>query len=159
MKKEIIIIYETPAELTGFKNAFGQIAEKFTFHYASTAKEGLRLLRSKAIDLVFTKYHMSQKTGLFFLAVMRESNKFRRIKIYLYGEDISPEESEMARLLGATGCFQLEEDVNVFVHKLRAMLNPQLIPGYIFLTRQNPVDFSRILESGICREDSQTFYR
>jgi len=111
-----------------------------------TAKEGFQILKRNNIDIAFVKYGLSEIDGLQFLAAARAFTKLRSVKIYLYGEEITREQSELARVLGASGCIDKKSDAGVFVHELRAIINPQLIPNYVFLPKKVSLNLSAMLE-------------
>jgi len=145
MTRSIMVIYETAGELGEFKTAFGKIPGVFNFFYAFTVKEGFHLLKRNSIDIVFVKYTMPEVNGLQLLAAVKTFNKFNGVKIYLYEDEITREQSELARMLGASGCIEKKIDATVFVHELRAIINPQLIPNYVFLQNKVSVDFSSMI--------------
>jgi len=146
MKKEILFIYETATELLDFKNAFAQIPGMFNFFYAFTAKEGLQILKRNNIDIAFVKYGLSQIDGLQVLAAAKSFTKLRGVRIYLYEDQITREQSELARVLGASGCIEKKNDPSIFVHELRAILNPQLLPNYVFLPKKINLNLSGMLQ-------------
>jgi len=146
MKKNILFIYETADELLDFKNAFAEIPGVFNFFYAFTAKEGFQLLKRNTIDIAFVKYGLSQVNGLELVAAARGFAKLRTVKIYLYEDEITREQSEMARVLGASGCIEKKSDISVFVHELRAIINPQLLPNYVFLPKKVSLNLSAMLQ-------------
>lgn len=147
MKKDILFIYETAAELLDFKNAFAEIPGVFNFFYAFTAKEGFQILKRNNIDIAFVKYGLSQIDGLQVLAAAKAFTRLRGVKIYLYEDEITREQSELARVLGASGCIEKKSDSRVFVHELRAIINPQLIPNYVFLPKKINLNLSAMLEA------------
>lgn len=147
MKKNILLIYETAAEQLDFKQAFAEIPGLFNFFYAYTAKEGFQILKQNNIDIAFVKYGLSQIDGLQVLAAAKAFTKLRGVKIYLYGDEITHEQSELARVLGASGCIEKKNDAGVFIHELRAIINPQLIPNYIFLPKNISLSLSAMFEA------------
>jgi len=147
MKKDILFIYETAAELLDFKNAFAEIPGVFSFFYAYTAKEGFQILKRNNVDIAFVKYSLSKIDGLQVLAAAKSFTKLRGVKIYLYGDEITREQSELARVLGASGCMEKKSDAGVFVHELRAIINPELIPNYVFLPRKVSLNLSAMFEA------------
>ena len=147
MKKDILFINENVAEQSDFKNAFAEIPGVFNFYYAYTAKEGFQIVKRNNIDIAFVKYGLSKIDGLQFLAAARAFTKLRGVKIYLYEDEITREQSELARVLGASGCIEKKSDAGVFIHELRAIINPQLIPNYVFLAKKVSLNLSAMLEA------------
>ena len=146
MKKDILFIYQTAAELLDFKNAFAEIPGVFNFFYAFTAKEGFQILKRTNIDIAFVKYTLPGIDGLQFLAAAKAFTKLRGTRIYLYEDEITREQSELARVLGASGCIEKKSDAGVLVHELRAIINPQLIPNYVFLPKKISLNLSAMLD-------------
>ncbi len=141
MKKNILFIDDKSNELEYFTNAFRQITGLFHYIYAGSAEKGLSIIKRTPVDLVFVQYNLPEINGLLFLSAVKSFRKNGSLKVYLYSNSISEEESKMAKRLGAAGCLEKTPDNTTFIRELRAILNPELLPDYVFFPRMETARF------------------
>lgn len=144
--KNILLINLDEKEDAYFVNALNRIQQPFHYYFAKTAKEGLRLLKRNPIDLVFVNINLPGVNGLLFTSVVRNYNKFRNVKIFVWSDVISTEVSNMAKMLGASGCMERQPNNDTLLHQLKAITDPQLLSSFVFFGRPENARLSDYIE-------------
>jgi DNA-binding response OmpR family regulator len=139
MKKHIMLIDDDKDELVIFMDALNPIMGDFKCTYADNAEQAYEMLKYLEPDVIFVDYNLPPLNGLQLLAVIRGKRKFRKSKVYLYSTTISDEVNKMARTLGAAGCIEKTNKISTLTHELKAILNPELLPSYVFFGGNNSV--------------------
>jgi DNA-binding NtrC family response regulator len=135
MKKRILLIDDDKDELEIFTEALAAIDSDYECSYADNTNKAYDMIRRAKTDLIFVDYNMGPMNGLQFLSVVTSDDKFKAAKVYLYSTHISDEVNKMAKVLGAAGSIEKPFELQVLTHQLKAILNPDLLPPYVFFAR------------------------
>src|SRR5688500_11764088 len=145
MKKSILLIDKDKQELGMFDDAIEQMLGSFDCTYAKDSLQALGVLQRDRPDIIFINYYIPPGNGLEFVAVVKTEPMLKDIRVFLYANYISDEINKMAHTLGAAGCIETTGCRSIFIHELKAILNPELLPAYVFLRRNTtfslPVTF------------------
>lgn len=137
MKSHILLIGEEKKELEMFEEALLQVHGAVNCTYAGEALHALEAIRRARPDIVFINFATQPDSSLQVLSVIKSEPVLKYIRVFLYAEAISEEVNKMARVLGASGCLEKTTCEATLRRELQAILDPQLLPGYIFLRRLN----------------------
>jgi PleD family two-component response regulator len=137
MKTHILLIGEEKSELEMFEQAFQQIQGDIDYRYATESVHALETIRKNRPDIIFINYNAEPFNSLQLLSIVKSEPKLRTIRVFLYATVISEGVSKMARTLGASGCIEKTDCPATFLRELKAILDPQLLPAYIFLGHLN----------------------
>ncbi len=137
MKTHILLIGNEENELKMFEEAFLQIRGAVNYSYAPETSHALEKIQYSQPDIIFISHTTQPAASLQFLSVVKSEPKLKCIRVFLYATIITEEFSKMARMLGASGCMERTGCQATFMRELKAILDPQLLPGYIFLKRLN----------------------
>lgn len=106
MKQHILLIDDEQDELELLLDALKQIPvdDGFKCTYATNASHALIMLRYLVPDVIFVDMNMPGLSGLDFLSHIRDDDKLRHVKTYLFSNSITDSIRKKANVLGATGC-------------------------------------------------------
>lgn len=135
MNTHILLVGEEKKELEIFEETLKQMHGAVSYVYAGEGLHALEIVQHNKPDIVFINYNIQPADSLKFLSVIKSEPKMRSIRVFLYATFISEEINKMARMLGASGCIEKTNCVTTFIRELKAILDPRLLPGYIFLKR------------------------
>ena len=136
MSKNILLIDHSDEERSYYTKEFNKIQNNLQFYHASSAREGLRLLKREKVDIVLIQKNLPVINGLLLLSGIKYIRKFRNLKVFIYSESIDDGYSSLARMLGASGCIEKKEDNGTVQRELNAILNPGLLPKYVFFRKR-----------------------
>ncbi len=139
MTKNILLVDNLPIELAYLKDTLAKLSSWLNFYTAGSAREGLKILKGNSIDLVFTRKELPGIDGLKLVAAIKNFRKYQHLRVYLCSEIITDDTIQMARLLGASGCIEKQTDKQVFEHHLKAILNPELLSGFVFFSKKQTI--------------------
>ena len=137
MKKHILLIEDDNDELGIFMDALNKVEGSFKCTYAKSADHALEILNYVKPDLIFIDFNLPKVNGLQFLSIFHSDSKPNGIRVFLYSTKITDEVRKMAKVLGAAGCIEKTNTINNLVHQLKAILNPALLPSYVFFPNVN----------------------
>ncbi len=138
MSKNILLIDHSKAECLYYTSQFERLHHSLQFFYASTAREGLKILKRQKMDIVLIEKNLPGVNGLLLLAGIKYIRKFRDIKIFIYSASIDEGYSSLAKMLGASGCIEKKKNTHIAEQELKAILQPDLLPKYVFFRRREP---------------------
>lgn len=118
-----------------FDDAIEQMPGSFDCTYTKDSLQALGMLQRDKPDIIFINYYIPPGNGLELVAVVKTEPMLKDIRVFLYANHISDEINKMAHTLGAAGCIETTGCGSTFIHELKAILNPELLPAYVFLRR------------------------
>lgn len=122
MKKHILFIDENTNDLKIFLDAIKKIPGDFKCTYATASTQAIEMLKYIVPDFIFIDYNLPKLNGLQFLAIIRNEDRLRNVRSFLYSNRISEELNKMAMVLGATGCIEKTDAVNMLAIELKSAL-------------------------------------
>lgn len=148
MKKSILLIDKDEQEAGMFDDAMKQIPASFECTYAKDSLQALGMLHERKPDIIFINYYIPPGNGLEFVAVVKAEPLLKDVRVFLYANSISDEINKMAHILGAAGCIETTGCQTTFIRELKAILNPELLPEYVFLRRNTTFSLPLTFVSG-----------
>ena len=130
-----------------FDDAIEQMPGSFDCTYARDSLQALGMLQRDKPDIIFINYYILPGNGLEFVAVVKTEPMLKDIRVFLYANYISDEINKMAHTLGAAGCIETTGCRSTFIHELKAILNPELLPAYVFLRRNTTLSLPLVIYS------------
>jgi hypothetical protein len=137
MKTHILLIGNEKIELGMFEEAFLQIKGAVSYSYVPETSHAFEKIQDNKPDIIFVSHTTQPAASLQFLSAVKSEPKLKYIRVFLYATTIAEEINKMARILGASGCIERTSCQATFLRELKAILDPQLLPDYIFLKRLN----------------------
>jgi DNA-binding NarL/FixJ family response regulator len=144
MSKNILLIDHSGEERLYYTNEFKRIQPSLQFYYASSAREGLRVLKRNKIDIVLIQKNLPAVNGLLLLSGIKYIRKFRNVKVFIYSDSIDEGYSSLAKMLGASGCIEKKADKSVVQRELNALLNPGLLAKYVFFQNRETTQLGNV---------------
>lgn len=141
MSKNILLVDHFDGDRMYYTNELKEIQTGLQFFYATSAREGLRLLKRQKIDIVFIEKSLPIVNGLLLLSGIKYISRLKKVKIFIYSESIDEGYSSIAKMLGASGCIEKKSDRSAVQRELNAILNPGLLTKYVFFRRYESEDF------------------
>lgn len=145
MKTHILLIGEEKKELEMFEQTLQQMQGGINYACASEFLHALEAIQKNRPDIIFINYGAQPFNSLQLLSVIKSEPRSKTARVYLYATSVSEEVNKMARTLGASGCIEKTDCPSTFLRELKAILDPRLLPSYIFLGHINnssPASFS-----------------
>jgi CheY-like chemotaxis protein len=122
MKKHILFIDDDTEELRIFLEAINDIPGEFKCTYAAAPLQAIEMLKYLTPNFIFVDLNMPQMNGLQFLSIIRTEDNLRHVKTYLYSSRINDEVCKMAAILGATGCIEKSDTLELLTTELQRAL-------------------------------------
>jgi len=133
MKKRILLIDEDKEQFISFLEILKHCQGPFKCTHATSGRQAIELLQHTVPDIIFINYELSEIDALQVVSAIRFQSRLKETKVYLYSDNITDENSKMARMLGATGCIEMSAEQSDLIHKFKAIFSPELLPSYVFL--------------------------
>lgn len=140
MSKNVLLVDHSAGEQLYFTNELKKIDNTLQFFYAGSAREALKSLKRKNVDLVFIQKDLPGVNGLLLLSAIKYISRLRKVKIFIYSELIDEGYSSIAELLGASGCIEKKSEESVVQRELKAILNPGLLAKYVYFPKSEPIN-------------------
>jgi DNA-binding NarL/FixJ family response regulator len=137
MKKTVLIVTDNKDDFFYVSNSISAVPGIYKFIYAANARNAILKLKRDVPDIIFARFNLPAPGSLHFVSAVKYKRKWWGLKVYLFDDTITEQESKMAETLGASGCIEKKADVTIFIRELKAVLQPDLIPGFIYLPRRD----------------------
>lgn len=145
MSKNILLVDHSDGDRLYYTNEFKEIQNGLKFFYASSAREGLRILKRQNIDIVFIEKNLPVVNGLLLLSGIKYVSRLKKVKIFIYSESIDEGYSSLAKMLGASGCIEKKSEKSAVQRELNAILNPGLLAKYVFFPKHESTDLGNFI--------------
>jgi CheY-like chemotaxis protein len=126
------LVGDERAEFGMFESAFRELHQEVEYDFVIPA-EALEKMKDRRFDLVFIDAGQKPVVALQLLSVIKSDNRLKNTRVFMYGKSIAEELCKMARTLGASGCVEWTNCKLTFMRELKAVLDPRLLPQYVFL--------------------------
>jgi CheY-like chemotaxis protein len=123
MKKHILIVEDDTEDLRILLEAINHIPGKFKCTYAPAPLQAIEMLKYITPDFIFVDFNLPKMNGLQFLSIIRDEDKLKNVRSYLYSSRVSDELNKMAILLGAKGCIQKADTLGLLTIELKMALS------------------------------------
>lgn len=138
MSKTILLIDEDEQALSYYTQQIKKILKTVTIFYARSAAEGLEIVKRSKPEVVLVQKNLPVIPALLFLSAVKYYRRYHKIRIFIYAEEINDEYSQLAKMLGASGCVEKKDDASMAVQELKAILYGELLSTYVFFQKKMP---------------------
>ena len=128
MNKTILLIDDDEDELEIFTGALTQVPFPIECKQATSAEDGLNMLKTFRPDYIFVDYNMPKQNGLACLEEIKKLSELKAIPVILYSNYIDPEMEKKAMALGATLCMKKPFMTGILARKLKELFTGELSP-------------------------------
>ena len=126
MKKHILLIDDDSDELLIFNDTLEELPGEYKCSYASSAKQGLNMLQHLKPNFIFVDYNLPIMTGIELVAEIRKKSRHRHVPLYIYSTKITEETRLTAEKLGATGCVEKPNSMEMMKIQLQKVLSAKM---------------------------------
>jgi CheY-like chemotaxis protein len=143
-KKTILLVDDAPPPSSTLFSTLRLLPGCDEILLVPDALSALKILTRHLVDSVFVKYNLSGLTGLCFLSLVKSRKRSRELPVFLFDEKISEGENKLAQRLNAAGCIEAGGDREALTRALKSILDPELLPSYVFFTQSNSSPLKKI---------------
>jgi CheY-like chemotaxis protein len=111
MYKKILLIDDDEDEQFFFTEALKEVNTPVKFFFASSAKEGMQLLKFLLPDAVFIDINMPLLNGLECLSMIKEDDSINKIPVIIYSTGVNEIVFKEAVKKGAATCVKKQDTI------------------------------------------------
>ena len=145
MKQHILFIDDDKNELLFFLDALKQVPQEdgFKCTYASSSIQAIEMLKYLVPDFIFVDNKISEMNGLHIIRQIKNDERLRSTKVFMYSSSISEYTFWNAMQAGANGCIKKCDSIEKLTDELRSIFLSTSVSTYIL-----PTIYSQLISSG-----------